>query len=74
MEEPSFKKDTVTVIDNRDPEQDSEHLQLSNFSLLENRETQEMEVYLTRLGERGGGPDIWTADACKYTLIFSKGS
>ncbi|MEA1875234.1 MAG: sialidase family protein [Bacteroidota bacterium] len=69
-EGPSFKKDTVTVIDNRDPEKDSEHLQLSNFSLFENRETQEMEMYLIRLGEHGGGPDIWTADAYKYTLVF----
>lgn len=69
-EGPSFKKDTVTVIDDRDPEQDSGHLQPSNFSLLEDMETQEMEVYLMRLGEHGGGPDIWTADACKYTLVF----
>jgi hypothetical protein len=67
---PSFKKDTVTVIDDRNPERDSEHLQLSNFSLLEDRETHEMEVYLTRLGERGGGLDVWTANACKYTLVF----
>lgn len=43
-EGPSFKKDTVTVIDDRDPEQDSGHLQLSNFSLLEKRETQEKDV------------------------------
>ena len=61
-EEPSFRKSTVTVIDDRDPERDSEHVQLSNFSLLENRETQEMELYLTRLGERSGGADVWTAD------------
>ena len=66
----SFKKDFVTVIDDRDPERDSEHLQLSNFSLLEDRETHEMEVYLTKLGERGGGPDVWTADAYKHTLVF----
>lgn len=69
-EGPSFKKDTVTVIDDRNPELDSEHLQLSNFSLLEDRETHAMEVYLTRLGEHGGGPDVWTANAYKYTLIF----
>lgn len=67
---PSFKKDTVTVIDDRDPDRDSQHLQLSNFSLLENRQTHTMEVYLTRLGEHGGGPDVWTADAYKYTLLF----
>lgn len=69
-EGPSFKKDTLTMIDDRDPEKDSEHLQLSNFSLLEDRETHEMEVYLTRLGENGGGADIWTANAYKYTLVF----
>jgi len=69
-EGPSFKKDTLTVIDDRDPAKDSEHLQLSNFSLLEDRETHEVEVYLTRLGENGGGADIWTANAYKYTLVF----
>ena len=67
---PSFRKDTVTKIDDRDPQRDSEHLQLSNFSLLENRETHELELYLTRLGENGGGADIWTADAYKYSLAF----
>ena len=67
---PSFRKDTVTVIDDRHPAHDSEHVQLSNFSLLENRETQEMEVYLTRLGARGSGADTWTADAYRYTLTF----
>jgi hypothetical protein len=66
----SFKKETVTVIDDRDSARDSEHLQLSNFSLFENRETQDSEIYLTRLGERGCGKDIWTADAYKYTLSF----
>lgn len=66
----SFKKETLTVVDERDPELDSEHLQLSNFSLLENRETHEMEVYLIKLGQHGGGPDVWTADAYKYTLTF----
>ena len=60
----AFKKDTLTVIDDRD----SEHMQLSNFSLLENRETQDMELYLTRLGERGGGDDTWSADSYPFTL------
>lgn len=69
-ENPSFKKHTVTVIDDRDPNRDSEFLQLSNFSLLEDRETHNMEVYLTRLGENGGGDDIWTANAYKYSLFF----
>jgi len=67
---PSFRKNTVTVIDDRDPVHDSEFLQLSNFSLLEDRETKNMEIYLTRIGETGGGADNWTANAYKYTLIF----
>ncbi len=65
---PSFKKNTLTVIDDRDPDRDSEHLQLSNFSLLENSETLNLEIYLTRIGENGGGDDRWTASAYKYTL------
>ena len=69
-EGPSFRRDTLTVIDDRDPERDSEHVQLSNFSLFENRETGEMEMYLTRIGERGGGEDVWTADSYRYTLTF----
>ncbi len=68
--EPSFKKETVTVIDDRVPGHDSEFLQLSNFSLLEDRETTNIEIYLTRLGENGGGADIWTANAYKYTRSF----
>lgn len=67
---PAFVKDTVTVIDDRDPERDSEHVQLSNFSLFEDRETGDLELYLVRLGERGGGPDVWTADAYRYVLTF----
>ena len=67
---PSFKKETLTVIDDRDPEKDSEFLQLSNFSLFENRESKNMEIYLTRIGENGGGDEIWTANCYKYMLEF----
>lgn len=63
-----FKKNTLTVIDDRDPEHDSASLQLSNFSIIENRETNVIEIYLTRLGEKGGGEDIWSAGAYKYSL------
>lgn len=65
---PSFKRDTLTVIDDRDPEKDSEHVQLSNFSVVDDRETGQVEIYLIRLGERGGGDDVWTADAYRYRL------
>ena len=69
-ETPSFRKDTLTVIDDRDPERDSVHVQASNFSVLEDRETGEVELYLVRLGERGSGVDTWSADAYKYTLTL----
>ena len=62
---PALKRDTVTVIDTKGPE-DSPKLQLSNFSLLENRETHEVEVYLTRLG--ADPEDFWGSDAYRYTL------
>ncbi|WP_332456351.1 sialidase family protein [Petrimonas sp.] len=64
---PSLKKSTVTIIDDRG-EGESEFVQLSNFSILENRETKDIEIYLTRLGENGGGADVWTANSYKYTL------
>jgi|WetSurMetagenome_2_1015567.scaffolds.fasta_scaffold19590_2 hypothetical protein len=67
-----FRKETLTIIDDRDPAHDSESLQLSNFSTLENRETKQVEIYLLRLGEHGGGADIWTADAYKYTLTLQE--
>lgn len=61
-------KDTCTVIDDRDPEKDAPSLQLSNFTLLENRETLNLEVYLTRLGANKN--DFWRSDAYKYTVEF----
>jgi hypothetical protein len=64
---PSFVKDTLTIIDDRDPKRDTERVQMSNFSLFENRETHDAEIYLTRLGEN---KNTWSADACKYTLMF----
>jgi hypothetical protein len=62
-------KDTFTIIDDRDPEKDAESLQLSNFSILENRETLDLEVCLTRLGSYKG--DLWRSDAYKYIISFS---
>jgi hypothetical protein len=64
---PALKRSTVTAIDDRRPGE-SERLQLSNFSLLENRETHALEVYLTRIG--ADPEDFWGADAYKYTLTL----
>ncbi|MBN1344001.1 MAG: exo-alpha-sialidase [Phycisphaerae bacterium] len=62
---PAIKRRTVSLIDDR-REGESDRLQLSNFSLLENREDHSLEIYLTRLGENT--EDFWGADAYKYTL------
>ena len=64
---PALKRNTVTAIDDRQPGE-SDRLQLSNFSLLENRETHKLEVYLTRIG--ADPSDFWGADAYKYTLTL----
>ncbi len=61
----ALKKDTVTVIDDR-REGDGPGVQLSNFSLFENRKTHDLEIYLTRLGEDASS--VWNADAYKYTI------
>lgn len=61
-------KGTMVVIDDRDPEKDSDKLQLSNFTLLENKETLNLEIYITRLG--ANEKDFWGSDAYRYTLEF----
>jgi len=63
----ALKKNTVTLIGGRRPG-DGKYLQLSNFSLLENRETHQFEICLARLGEDPS--NTWNADAYKYTLTL----
>lgn len=64
----ALKKETVTEIDTRHPGE-GERLQLSNFWLIEDPETNDLEIYLTRLNEV---PDeTFTASAYKYTLQFT---
>jgi hypothetical protein len=58
-------KDTVTTIDTR-RDGDSPTLQLSNFSVLQDRETGQIELYLARLGEREGS--VWWADCWRYLI------
>ena len=47
---PAVKKDSLCVIDDRQ-ENEPELIQFSNFSVIENRETLDIEIYLSRLGE-----------------------
>ncbi|MEM2050172.1 MAG: hypothetical protein QXO76_02135 [Thermoproteota archaeon] len=66
-EETGFlKKETYTLVDDRNPETESEELQLSNFSLLEDRETKSIELYLTKL--EAYREDRWRGDAYRYTI------
>jgi hypothetical protein len=58
-------KETLTQIDTRS-EGDSEKLQLSNFNILQDRETGLIELYLTKLGQREGY--TWWADCWRYFI------
>lgn len=69
-EKVALKKHTLTMVDDRGPT-DTEQLQLSNFSVLDNRETGELEIYLTRYGEsKEGGP--LGGNSYKYTLTLNE--
>ena len=63
----ALNKETVTQIDTRQPDE-GDRLQLSNFWIIENQESLELEVYLTRLHE--DPEEMFTANAYKYTLSF----
>ncbi len=58
-------KKTLTVIDTRSGS-DGPNLQLSNFSLLQDRETGLIELYLSRLGQREA--NLWHADCYRYII------
>ncbi|MDP6778834.1 MAG: sialidase family protein [Candidatus Latescibacteria bacterium] len=63
---PSLRKDTVTVVDDYNPDEDGPELQLSNFYLFEDRETGDLEMYMTRFGEDA---DHWLiANAYRYRI------
>jgi hypothetical protein len=64
---PSLMKNTVTLIDDWHVGQ-STSLQLSNFSLLENRETHHLDLYLAALGENPN--DFWGANCYKYSITI----
>ena len=66
---PALKRDTVTRIGGR-REEDSPRVQLSNFSCFEDRQTQAVEIYITRIGE--DADDFWGANAYKYTLTLRR--
>jgi len=62
----AVKRDSLVMVDDRRiGEGDTEKLQLSNFSLLENRETFDLEIYITRIGQ---SDRFWHAGVYKYTF------
>jgi hypothetical protein len=67
----ALKAETVTVIDDRHAQQGPD-VQFSNFSLLENRETHQLELHLTTYGQESDPKDWATADNYKYTLTIEK--
>jgi hypothetical protein len=69
QEEPfALKRNTITVLDRRKPEED-QYLQLSNFKHYQDRETGDLVFYLTRYGERGGLSGRWLlADQYQYRV------
>jgi hypothetical protein len=67
----TLRKQTVTAIDDRDSEKHDFNYQLSNFSLLENRETHELELFLTTYGQISGQENWNTADSIHYRVLIS---
>lgn len=63
-----LKKDTVTVIDTK-REGETNWMQLSNFDLLEDRETGNIEIRLTKLGQYDETKPFY-ADTWEYTIIL----
>lgn len=61
-------RDTLTVIDTRQ-EGESVEVQLSNFVLLDDRETGDIECYLTKICTLGIEADrLWRGAAWKYRI------
>jgi len=68
---PALKKETLTVIDDYDKQRDSPEIQFSNFRILEDRETGNIELYMTRYGE--SKDDRLKANQYKYTITLLDG-
>lgn len=62
----AVKKDSLILLDNRQPGEPAA-MHLSNFNVLENRETGNIELYMTLLGV--DPDDFWHSDVCRY--VFS---
>lgn len=61
-----LKKDTVTIIDDK-ADGESEKMQLSNFCILQNRETGNVEICMTKLGQYDDR-STYNGDVLKYII------
>jgi len=65
-EKVAVRRESLVMVDDRG-EDEPEALQLSNFSVLENRETLDIEIYLTRIGEN---PEhFWQGAVYRYVFV-----
>ena len=62
---PALEKNTVTVIDDRQPRQ-PDGIQFSNFTVFEDRESHALDLYMTVLGEDPS--NTFTANSYKYVI------
>jgi hypothetical protein len=69
-ERAALKRETVTAIDDRQPGQGD--IQFSNFSLLEDRETHQLELILTTYGQEPDPADWASADCYRYRLTLAE--
>ena len=65
----ALKKGTVTLVDDR-PDSADPNYQLSNFSLYENRDSHDLELFLTTYGQEIGQQNWMNADCWRYFLSF----
>ncbi|HNC99054.1 MAG TPA: hypothetical protein PKW90_23165, partial [Myxococcota bacterium] len=65
----ALRRETVTVIDDRHAHEGAD-VQLSNFSLLEDRETHQLELHLTTYGQESDPKDWATADSIRYRVTL----
>jgi hypothetical protein len=63
----ALRRETLSVIEDRYAFQ-GPAVQFSNFSLYENRETHDLELYLTTYGQEPDPKDWATADCYRYTV------
>ena len=60
------KKETLTVIDTVH-KGESEQVQLSNFSFWQNRETEKLEILVSKIGQFAG-ESVWKSEVWHYEV------